>query len=664
MITTDGSKLGDSEHVISCWPALKARIDAQKTNWLAQLDTELTSHRSFSISKIHHCLEIAEKRSLQKLLNAMLREGLLTFQDTEFFCLERKDRWICMNGQALLKASSALRSGLGGLLVFDGLIRVLPLNIEGRCVSEINYSVELLSVLVDSGQVSLDVARRFSFDVQDSILNDALALAYRDSWDAYLRDQMVEHQTENLWWWCLNALSANQRSIFFEQWGTTGHPFHPTDKSKQGLSPAEVVSMSPEYEGGAEVRLAAIAKVHVHVESMDNLLYEDWFKAHFPEWFGQWQARLEALTLRPEDYCPIPVYPWQAENILPELFEHLLESRDLVLLDGPLLETRASMSFRTMMAADLWMKPHIKLPIALQMTSAKRLLSTRSCEMGPRFSQLMKGLLIRDARLGQYLAIMPELVGVHYRTDQGNEDSLGANLSVLFRLNPQLCCESGKITVPAGSLLTNLPEYPGKTAGSSPFIVDVMHCNGVVTRDQVLAYVKTYLQVVLDGPLRLYLQYGIALEAHQQNSLIEFDPDGTPRKIIVRDFGAFRIHKTRFLRAGLSMTFHHDQRLLTDDLNEVRDKLIHALLISHVGELVQAVSLHYQIPEINFWCLVREIIDGVMSGYRAEMEPESFAADYHALVQQRWNIKALLRMRLENTGDYIYQRLDNPLTKV
>lgn len=61
--------------------------------------------------------------------------------------------------------------------------------------------------------------------------------------------------------------------------------------------------------------------------------------------------------------------------------------------------------------------------------------------------------------------------------------------------------------------------------------------NGNEAEADVAAFFRAYARTVIRPTLAMYLLYGIAFEAHQQNSLVLFDHAGQPRKLLIRDFG-------------------------------------------------------------------------------------------------------------------------------
>lgn len=69
---------------------------------------------------------------------------------------------------------------------------------------------------------------------------------------------------------------------------------------------------------------------------------------------------------------------------------------EILLIDGPQLETKPTMSFRTMLPTDATNKAFVKLPIAVWMTSEMRSLQAKSIHMGPRISQLIDTILKQE----------------------------------------------------------------------------------------------------------------------------------------------------------------------------------------------------------------------------------------------------------------------------
>ena len=174
-------------------------------------------------------------------------------------------------------------------------------------------------------------------------------------------------------------------------------------------------------------------------------------------------------------------------------------------------------------------------------------------------------------------------------------------------------------------------------------------------------FVSEYASVVLPGFLTLMVKYGVGLEGHLQNSVPVFRA-GRPVRLHFRDWGGARIHAGRLGRRGLRVSFYPGSATLTDNLGEMRNKVLCAVFQNHLGEIVLQTCEHFGVPERDLWREVRRICDALFDEIAAHPEHAAdAAADKEALYRAEVNHKALTAMRLDPEGGYRYARVPNPL---
>lgn len=111
-------------------------------------------------------------------------------------------------------------------------------------------------------------------------------------------------------------------------------------------------------------------------------------------------ARLRAAL--PAGHVALPVHPWQAEHVLPDLLEP-----GIVDVDCRLGRVRATASVRTVACAD---RPdvHLKLPLAITSLGAVRTLPARYLRNGERGARLLRELIAADPLLRRRLLLCDE----------------------------------------------------------------------------------------------------------------------------------------------------------------------------------------------------------------------------------------------------------------
>jgi siderophore synthetase component len=382
--------------------------------------------------------------------------------------------------------------------------------------------------------------------------------------------------------------------------------------------------------------------------------YVTWFARHFPAGQRRWQAALERRGENPGEWLPLPVHPFQARRVLPEKFAAEIARGDLLLPDGAALDATPTMSFRTVVPAGSASLPHLKLPVSLQLTSVQRTVSPKSAVMGPRITRLLATVLDLEDGFGGTLDVVREEVGLHYIDPHGDDDR-ARHLAILFRDNPMAKGDHERFPVPVGALFAESPFSGRPLATELVALACGDHADGAV------AYFELHARTVLTALLSAYLVYGIAFEAHQQNSFIVLDGDYAPVQLLARDFGDLRIHGPTLARAGLAIETYRAGFTVYDDDAPVRDKLLHAVLLCHLAELALLLARAYGHPEHHFWDSLRREIDGVFAALRPRVDADRWHAERAALLEHDWPAKAFLRMRLSDTQDDVHGTMANPL---
>lgn len=160
------------------------------------------------------------------------------------------------------------------------------------------------------------------------------------------------------------------------------------------------------------------------------------------------------------------------------------------------------------------------------------------------------------------------------------------------------------------------------------------------------------------------VKYGIGLEGHLQNTVPVFGRDGTPVKLLVRDWEGIRVHRRRLSEAGVDLkAFHAKSRILVDDLKSVHNKMFYTVMQNHLGELILQLVRYYGVNEADLWSIVREAAETVFD--RIEQDAaysDNARTDRSVFFSEYADYKAVTLMRM--TGEahsYTYAKVPNPL---
>jgi siderophore synthetase component len=285
-----------------------------------------------------------------------------------------------------------------------------------------------------------------------------------------------------------------------EQGLILGHPLHPTPKSRIGWTSADAQLYSPELRGSFPLH---------------------WFAADasIVAQGGKGRELLEPLAPPvPAGTVPIPAHPWQAGEV---------QARPRVrrLLDEGLLHDlgdsgqpwSATSSLRTVYHPESPVM--LKFSLGLPITNSKRENLRKELYRGVEIDRLLTAGLAKElaaAHPGFRIVCDPGWLGV-----QDQDGSAGIGLDVVVRDNPfgqdeRVACVAGLAA-----------ERPERGRSVLAEIVTELAAGGE-TGTVAEQWCARYFDAVLAPILWLYRNYGLGLEAHQQNTLVCLDSCGWP----------------------------------------------------------------------------------------------------------------------------------------
>ncbi|GAA2897348.1 IucA/IucC family protein [Streptosporangium fragile] len=331
------------------------------------------------------------------------------------------------------------------------------------------------------------------------------------------------------------------------------HPVYPTARSRAGLTDEQLTAYAPEFAPAFALRWAAVPR-------------ERLTGAEPPGAPGFAEAGLaEELA---ETHVLFPVHPLTVPAVE--------EIPWAIMAPEPHLVVRPTLSMRTVEIAP---GTHLKLPLA---TSTLGLRNRRS---------IKPDTLADGARAELLLRAMP-----HPDVLLADEQTFGhaghEYLGWLVRRHP-----AGEV-VPVAALPAPLPggglvarELAGRWFGGD-----------------VTGLLGWYLRLLFDFHVRLFVRYGTALEAHQQNLSLVFG--NGPAKLLVKDNDGLLTSPDRLRAAGLAVPGFADRRMFTDDPHALADVFVTITL--HLSAAAVAFGT---LPSPQAAGLVRDALAAALAPY-------------------------------------------------
>ncbi|MGW5850932.1 IucA/IucC family protein [Streptomyces sp. NPDC055254] len=310
---------------------------------------------------------------------------------------------------------------------------------------------------------------------------------------------------------------GKDRFLTAEQSLLLGHPLQPDPKSREGLSEADVRRYSPELHGSFPLHWFAVAPSVLATDSA-------WTERGRPVSAARLLCRLAPGIPLPAGATPLPLHPWQAHDLLRRPAVTALIDAGLLYDLGPYGDPwYPTSSVRTVLRPGA--PTMLKLSLGLRITNSRRENLRKELHRGVEVHRLLRTGLAEQWQAdhpGFDIVRDPAWVAV-----DAPDGAPVPGLDALLRHNP---FRPGDDAVCIAALTSPRP-WPGRDAMSSRLAEAVTTLAAATGRTRAAVAAEWFLRY-LDHVVRPVLAFdalaGIALEAHQQNTLVLLDPAGWP----------------------------------------------------------------------------------------------------------------------------------------
>ncbi|MFF2862356.1 IucA/IucC family protein [Streptomyces rubiginosohelvolus] len=295
-----------------------------------------------------------------------------------------------------------------------------------------------------------------------------------------------------------------------------GHPLHPTPKSREGLSESESRRYSPELHGSFPLHWFAVDRSLAATDSA----WSDGGPATAEELLAPHAAGLKT----PPGTVAVPVHPWQAADLLHRPQVRALAETGLLHDLGPHGDHwHPTSSIRTVHRPGA--RVMLKLSLGVRITNSRRENLRKELHRGVEVHRLLStGLAEHWQREHPGFDIVRDPAWLAVDDPEGTPVT---GLDVMLRHNPfgpgdDAACIAGL------TAQRPRPGRPGMHSRLSEVVSGLRARTGLTGTDVSAEWFRRYLHHVVRPVLWLDAHGGVALEAHQQNTLVLLDPDGWP----------------------------------------------------------------------------------------------------------------------------------------
>ncbi|WP_443045942.1 IucA/IucC family protein [Streptomyces sp. GQFP] len=387
-----------------------------------------------------------------------------------------------------------------------------------------------------------------------------------------------------------------------------GHPLHPTPKSREGLAEAEARLYSPELRGSFPLHWLAVAPSVLATDSA-------WTEGGRPVRAEQLTERLVGAALPlplPDGYAALPLHPWQIRETrhrpqTAALFEAGL-LRDLCAHGSPWYPTSSVRTVHRSGAPAM-----LKLSLGLRITNSRRENLRKELHRGVEVHRLLRGGLAKQwqsAHPGFDIVRDPAWLAV-----DDPDGSPVTGLDVVIRHNPfhpadDVACIAGLVSPRPHAHL----EDPAPRSRLAAVITRLAGRTGRPRGAVATEWFLRYLEQVVRPVLWLDSEAGIALEAHQQNTLLLLDGDGWPRGGRYRDNQGYYFRESRRteLDSRLPGIGEQSDTFVSDEVTD--ERFAYYLGINNVLGLIGAFGSQHLADEQLLLAAFRRFLGDIASG--------------------------------------------------
>jgi siderophore synthetase component len=439
---------------------------------------------------------------------------------------------------------------------------------------------------------------------------------------------------------------------------TEGHPCFVANNGRLGFGSGDYAAYAPEVAEPVALHWVAAHRDAARFDAVDGFDHRRLLEAELGTQFGEFQGRLRALGLDPEDYLLVPVHPWQWENRLSVTFAADVARRVLVHL-GPGRDTyQAQQSIRTFFNRSEPTRCYVKTALSISNMGFLRGLSAHYMQATPAINAWLDGVIRADplfASVGFGLLRETAAVGVRSAlfesaTEPGSP--YRKMLAGLWRESPLAMIGDAEQLATMASLLHR------DSAGTS-VVGQLIERSGLPAGDWLARYLRAYLVPLLHS---LYA-YELAFMPHGENVILVLR-DGAPERILMKDIGEEIV-----VMGDRTAVPEEASRVMADVPEEERVLAIFTDVFDCYFRFLGAVLEEDGILAADgFWDVVADVVHGYQDSQpdlaaqftRYDLFAEDFALSCLNRLQLR-NTRQMLDLSDQSGGLQFSGRLANPL---
>ncbi|MGM0838386.1 MAG: IucA/IucC family protein [Bacillota bacterium] len=442
--------------------------------------------------------------------------------------------------------------------------------------------------------------------------------------------------------------SEDSTFIEAEQSLLFGHWLHPTPKSRQGMAGWQHPCFAPELKGSFQLHYFQIDKDLV-IEASNSLKRASEIILH------SLKKAMPHLSV-PQNGCLIPIHPLQAQWLLQQNYVKEAMEKNLIKDLGTLGPYySATSSIRTVYnPEEEWM---YKFSVPVKITNSLRTNRLHELRAGTAMAKLMDKLCFTEKYPAFRMIDDPAYITAVF---PGEKET---GFEVIIRSNPFPEGKDKGISTIAALVQDPLP---GERSMLRRTIERLAQSELRGSTDVSMDWFEKYWKCSIEPLIRIYDEHGIALEAHQQNSVLDLT-GGYPVAYYYRDNqGYYLSNSYRESLCGLLPSLEECPELFYED-DLIQERFTYYLFMNQLFSVICRFGQEGLISEDRLleWCYKQ------LSHLEKEMTGPGKAFIHHILHSERLSYKANLLTRFHDVDELlakneqaVYTYIPNPFKHV
>lgn len=446
---------------------------------------------------------------------------------------------------------------------------------------------------------------------------------------------------------CQPDPKARRDFLTAEQSLNFGHWLHPTPKSREGMTDWHQTIYAPEFGGQFQLQYFAAHESIAITGTAEGPDARD-LVAQIPG------LNIKEFNLRSDEIL-IPMHPLQADALRLQPAIKQLMDRDQLRDLGPAGCTFcATSSVRTVYSETCpWM---FKFSLPVKITNSHRVNLHHELEAGVVMARVLRKTGFLDSQSKFRVINDPAFLSIDL---PGQRES---GFEVILRENPFMGTkQQGVVNIAA---LTSDP-LPGQTSLLAEVIHEMSERQNRPSSEVAAQWFDAYLDCALHPALELYDRFGIALEAHQQNSLLDISK-GLPKHYYFRDNQGYYISEGYIDKLTKLEPDLRDIDAVCFPQDEINERFCYYLIVNQVFSVISRLGRDGFLSETALLELLRDALQTAAKNH--DGAAKEFAN--YLLTSPELASKANLLTRVHDMDELqvdgekaVYVKLKNPIVR-